>query len=312
MISPPDYYPFTSMTLFLPFRQLEYYIFRLDSVLGTTGDAGKESYMAHDMMSSEEWSATWESRRKGLDLKERVKDVALRGFIVVIRRWIRQCGMTNPSIVELGCAPGVMMRWIQRACPGATLRGVDYSQKGIDQTKVRLTKFGIHADLVHGDVFSLTPLKLSDLAVSFGLIEHFSDPVEVLRMHRKFVRPGGWIAVTVPNFAHPSAVKVLRKYRPHDLETHRLEIMSEAALRCAFEKTGCENIETGRALGPLLPAPSGRRLEDRLYGLFSMLWNTFSFVIPVRWFWPGLYWACGKVSESGQRITEVEQETGGA
>lgn len=247
-------------------------------------------------MSSEEWGKVWGSRKLGRNFKERVKDRALHGLSMLIRSWADRCDPV-PSIIELGCAPGVMMRRIQRAVPEAKLRGIDYSENGLEQTIKSIASFGIDADLMLGDIFSFAPPYLSDLVVSFGLIEHFTDPAEVIRIHRKFAKPGGLIAVTVPNFSHPVVIKALRKYRPHDLETHRLDIMNEQALRKAFEYAGCVKIETGHAVGPLLPSPESIRGNALLYGLFSMFWNGVSFLIPSSLFWPGLYWSCGRVPE---------------
>lgn len=252
--------------------------------------------MARDMMSSEEWGKVWKSRSRSLSFKERVKDRALHDLSMLIRNWADRCEPV-PSIMELGCAPGVMMRRIHRTVPKAKLYGIDYSESGLEQTKKILASFGIDADLMLGDIFSFPPRDLSDLVVSFGLIEHFTDPVEVIRMHRKFAKPGGLIAVTVPNFVHPVVVKALRKYRPHDLETHRLDIMNEQALRKFFKAAGCVKIETGHAVGPLLPSPESIRGDTLLYGLFSMFWNSVSFLIPSSLCWPGIYWACGQEPE---------------
>jgi 2-polyprenyl-3-methyl-5-hydroxy-6-metoxy-1,4-benzoquinol methylase len=252
--------------------------------------------MSKDMMSSEEWGKVWSSRRRGQIIKERVKNRALHGLTMLIKSWADLCE-PEPSIVELGCAPGEMLRRIKSAVPEAKLKGIDYSENGLEQTKKSLQEYGINADLILGDIFSFTPSSLSDLVVSFGLIEHFTDPAEVIRMHRKFAKPGGLIAVTVPNFAHPVVVKALRRYRPHDLETHRLEIMSEKALHKSFESAGCIKIITGHAVGPLLPAPESVRINTLPYGLFSMFWNSISFLIPSSLCWPGLYWSCGRVPE---------------
>lgn len=249
--------------------------------------------MAQDMMSSEEWGKVWQSRRRGLNFKEMIKDRALHDLTMLIRNWADQCG-SAPSIIELGCAPGEMLRRIKSAVPEAKLMGIDYSENGLEQTKKNLASFGINADLLLGDIFSFTPAHVSDLVVSFGLIEHFTDPAELIRMHRKFAKPGGLIAVTVPNFAHPVVIKALRKYRPHDLETHRLDIMNKQVLRKSFESAGCVKIETGHAVGPLLPSPESIRGGALPYGLFSMFWNSVSFMMPPSLLWPGLYWACGR------------------
>ncbi len=248
--------------------------------------------MAKDLMSAQEWGTVWTGRSKAREFKERVKDVALTGIVRMIRRWSGQCSDSVDSITELGCAPGVMLRWVHRACPKAMLHGVDYAPEGLDQAETRLKTLNIHAKLMLGDVFVFDPPHKSQLVVSFGLIEHFSDPIEVLRCHARFALPGGRVAVTVPNFAHPAVVRALKKHRPRDLETHRLDIMSEKALRRAFEQAGYSDIQTGTALGPLLPAPES---SYGLYALFSIVWNSVSSFLPSKWFWPGMYWASGVI-----------------
>jgi SAM-dependent methyltransferase len=252
--------------------------------------------MAKDMMSPEEWGRVWDSRRHFFNIKERVKERVLRDLTLLIRSWADCCG-PNPLVIELGCAPGFMLRRIKRAAPYARLSGLDYSENGVEQTKKNLASCGMEADLMLGDIFTFTPRQTCDLVVSFGLMEHFSNPVEVVRAHSKFAKPGGLIAVTVPNFAHPVVVKALRKYRPHDLETHRLDIMSEEALHTSFESAGCSGIKTGHAVGPLLPSPESMCGSALSYGLFSMFWNSVSFLMPSSFFWPGLYWACGRGPE---------------
>lgn len=147
--------------------------------------------MAKDLMSAEEWGAVWTARSRAREFKERVKDIALFGIVRMIRKWADQCNDQVDTITELGCAPGVMLRWVHRACPRADLCGVDYAEEGLEQAKIRLKQSGIQAELMLGDVFTFDPPHKSSLVVSFGLIEHFSDPVEVLRCHAKFAIPGG-------------------------------------------------------------------------------------------------------------------------
>jgi len=251
--------------------------------------------MTKDLMSADEWGMVWRRRSKAREFKERVKNVALAGMAEMIRGWADQCDQPVESITELGCAPGVMLRWVHRACPNAELYGVDYAQEGLEQAKDRLRAAKIPLNLMLGDVFTFDPPHKSPLVVSFGLIEHFSDPVEILRCHARFTTPGGRVAVTVPNFSHPAVLRALKKHRPHDLETHRLDIMNEAALRRLFEQTGYQDVRTGTALGPLLPASVS---AGSMYGFFAMIWNALSGFIPDAWFWPGLFWASGIVPEN--------------
>ena len=263
--------------------------------------------MADDLMSSDQWSAVWKARALGGAVKDRVKNWVLRDFLSLLQGWALKCESSQPKVIELGCAPGVMLNLVNRALPQAVLRGVDYSQEGLLQTKQRLQHSGIAAELLEGDIYTLNPEQKSDLVVSFGLIEHFSDPADMLRQHRKFARPGGWVAVTVPNFSHRLVHRALQRYRPKDLETHNLGIMSEQALQQAFRDAGFDKIETGYAIGPLLPSPDMDGPERyRLYSLVSRCWNTLAGILPASWFWPGLYWACGQVPA----IQDCDQENG--
>ncbi len=59
---------------------------------------------------------------------------------------------------------------------------------------------------VRGDMLKYETEEQFDLCISDGLIEHWptrEERVEVLRTHTALVRPGGSVAVTVPNNCHP-------------------------------------------------------------------------------------------------------------
>lgn len=258
-------------------------------------------------MSSTEWSTVWEDflifSRFGR-FKEWVKKAVLKDFIRLIRSWAKRSGKANPIILELGCAPGLMLERIHKACPEGCIRGIDYSSDGLEITRQKLRKEGISAELIEQDIFDGDPVCRADLVVSFGLIEHYDDPVEILRAHRKFARPSGYVAVTVPNFSHPFVLRCIKKYRSRDLETHNLCVMSEETLRDLFREAGFVQVETGKVLGPLIPSPAERSLRTAPYFLFSALWNVCSWILPPSVFWPGGYWACARVDSEEESIAK--------
>lgn len=52
------------------------------------------------------------------------------------------------------------------------------------------------------DFFSPTLDRLAatfDLVASFGFVEHFADPLPVIKRHIEFFRPKGNVAVVIPN-----------------------------------------------------------------------------------------------------------------
>lgn len=66
-----------------------------------------------------------------------------------------------------------------------------------------LEKNGLRADeiaIIEADLYSYEPQELYDLTLSCGLIEHFKDTKEILEHHVKFLKPGGTLFVTLPNF----------------------------------------------------------------------------------------------------------------
>lgn len=106
-------------------------------------------------------------------------------------------------ILEIGCGGSVFL-------PLATLRlaikagiGIDYSWRGCQLARECLRTFGVlNAHVIHGDVLEANPIRENscDLVYSFGLIEHFDDPIPILREHLRCLKVGGILVVGAPNF----------------------------------------------------------------------------------------------------------------
>lgn len=123
-------------------------------------------------------------------------------------------GLAGKRAVEVGCGGGSM--GLACAVRGATALMLDNSEAAITSTGHNLerleerlrTKLDVElsvADLLDG---GLTPD--SDLCLSDGLVEHWLDREErvgVLRAHAAGVRPGGLVAVAIPNNVHPWMAK---------------------------------------------------------------------------------------------------------
>ncbi|WP_432714022.1 class I SAM-dependent methyltransferase, partial [Pedobacter sp.] len=55
-------------------------------------------------------------------------------------------------------------------------------------------------NIIETDLFKYTPEKQYDLVLSCGLIEHFHDTADIINRHVAFVKPGGTLFITLPNF----------------------------------------------------------------------------------------------------------------
>lgn len=201
----------------------------------------------------------------------------------------------DAEVLELGCAPGSMIEQLHGLRPGHRYSGIDISRTGLDIARQRLAARGIEADLRFGDI-SDAEIPQADLVVSFGLVEHFTDPTEALRYHRRFVKPGGHVAVTVPNYSHPVVVRAMERFSPETLATHNLRIMSTSALHEALTDAGFTGVEVGESGGPTLPSSRPRPgLAGKGYRLAARAWNVGSAVLPETWPWSTYLWAVGRV-----------------
>ncbi len=54
--------------------------------------------------------------------------------------------------------------------------------------------------IIETDLFNHQEVKQYDLVLSCGLIEHFNDTADIIQRHINFVKPGGTLFITLPNF----------------------------------------------------------------------------------------------------------------
>jgi 2-polyprenyl-3-methyl-5-hydroxy-6-metoxy-1,4-benzoquinol methylase len=254
--------------------------------------------MTKDMMTPEQWAAEWHSRKIQTTkdtIKESLRQWAMRDFDRMLAMLLDSGGKKKMDVIELGCAPGIILKSLYLSRPIHTYFGIEYSLEGLAITRQFLTENKIEARLIHGDIRTYVPERTYDMVISFGLIEHFSHPVEILKAHKKFVNTDGVVIVSVPNLSNYYVQKALEKFRPVDLKTHNLDMMSEDALKKAFLEAGFQGIQTGGGVGPLLPTPRETpTLESKIYKYFSYIWNGSIRFIPPSKTWYGYYWAWGR------------------
>lgn len=97
-----------------------------------------------------------------------------------------------------------------------------------------LTNNGLNAEDIHTietDLFKYLPEQQYDLVLSFGLIEHFKDTIDIIRRHVAFLKPGGILFITLPNFKAVNGwfqKKFDRdNYDIHNIDSMDLELLTE-------------------------------------------------------------------------------------
>lgn len=146
----------------------------------------------------------------------------IRDLMQLLRREVKP----GTKFLEIGCAPGKTLAWVSAAL-GADVSGLDYSAQGIQVSRKVFDSVGVHGDLRHEDIFHNSfDCGTFDVVYSGGVIEHFDDPAEIVKIHVNLAKPGGLALIIIPNFRGFYG-RILPK---ENLEIHNLEIMTCPAL----------------------------------------------------------------------------------
>ncbi len=97
--------------------------------------------------------------------------------------------------LELGCSPGLVSAAI---CQRVAFRRREWTPQA-DRYLETMQQIGVADARLHRcDIREFHPEQPYDVVASFGLVEHFDDPLSILRQHDRLLRPGGLCVVVVP------------------------------------------------------------------------------------------------------------------
>ena len=179
--------------------------------------------MNMELTDSSYWAKYWKNK-SSVD-----KSVIGRDFLFhdVLEKYVpRREGM---NFLELGGYPGMWAIYFAKYWfAKATLldRYIDHNVIQALSLKNKVDNIGV----VEGDVFQLTPVSKFDVVLSAGFIEHFSDVSRVVDTHIQYLKPGGTLILTVPNFLGLNGLfqKILDR---ETYDTHFLYSMHDKRLK---------------------------------------------------------------------------------
>ena len=159
----------------------------------------------------------------------------------VIRWWQGRRALVKPPLAVLrdGPAGRVVDVGCGRGDLGAVLVGRGWQVTGIEPSPVAAEvarSRGVDARVGTLDDLALEPARY-DVAVFQHSLEHTADPVGDLGRVRAALRPGGRVAITVPNFACWQRRRFRSRWFHLDLPRHRTHF-APAGLRYAAERAG--------------------------------------------------------------------------
>lgn len=127
--------------------------------------------------------------------------------------------------LEIGCVPGTILARICKRF-GYFPEGVDYDKNTKSIFSKTMNNYGINKFKVYQEDFNKwnTEDKF-DLVCSFGFIEHFDNPEEVMEKHLKLLKKGGKLIIEIPNFSGVNGF-LHRLIDKPNLDNHNNSIMN--------------------------------------------------------------------------------------
>ena len=151
----------------------------------------------------------------------------------------------NGRVLEIGSAPGRTLIEMSRKL-GAEPYGIEYSRIGVEIQRKLFEREGfdpsnvIEADLFSDEIASRWN-RYFDVVASFGFIEHFRNPREVVARHIELVKPNGRIVVTIPNLQGFNLV-LAEVFNRGILVRHNTSIMDRETFRDLFRGQNVEEL----------------------------------------------------------------------
>jgi SAM-dependent methyltransferase len=96
--------------------------------------------------------------------------------------------------------------------------------------------------IIETDLFNYQSEKQYDLVLSCGLIEHFNDTEDIINRHVNFLKPGGTLFITLPNFRSVNGW-FQKTFDKENYDKHNIDCMDPAFLKAIVEKTGLKVVQ---------------------------------------------------------------------
>ena len=150
------------------------------------------------------------------------------------------------SFFEVGCGSSGWLPYFAKKY-NYKVSGLDYSEVGCKLARKNLELLNIdYGEILCRDFFQPDPTsgKTYDVVFSYGVIEHFSDPVKVAGIFKSFTAPGGIMITLIPNFMGTTAI-LTKRFMKNIYDIHN--IITPQVLAEFHTKNGMEIIKNGYA-----------------------------------------------------------------
>lgn len=182
------------------------------------------------------WKSFWESR-KGLIFSIKPNYI----FGDILAKLIAQKNIKNA--IELGGFPGYYATYLKKYHQLDTTLFDYFIDEGLINELLKIN--GLEPGdigVIEADLFDYQPNKLYDMVLSFGLIEHFADTKAIIETHLRFLKPGGVLFITLPNFKSVNGW-VQRNFDRDNYDKHNINSMDPQLLAGHCKALGLTEVE---------------------------------------------------------------------
>lgn len=115
--------------------------------------------------------------------------------------WIREVagGLAGKAVIDVGCGGGILAE--SMAADGATVTGIDLSEKPLAVAKLHGLESGVRVDyqLVSAEAMAAASPASYDVVTCMELLEHVPTPASTVAACARLARPGGIVAFSTLN-----------------------------------------------------------------------------------------------------------------
>jgi len=189
------------------------------------------------------------------------------------------------KVLEIGVGLGADHQRFAEA--GASLCGIDLTERAVTHTRVRLGLFGLDSTLSTGDAEHLAfPTDDFDIVYSWGVLHHSPDTSRAVAEVHRVLRPGGvarimiyhkWSLVGYMLWVRYALLRLrpwmsLRQVYARHLESPGTKAYSIGEARCMFAAFSSVQTRIYLTHGDLLESQSGQRHRSGLLSLARAIW----------------------------------------
>jgi 2-polyprenyl-3-methyl-5-hydroxy-6-metoxy-1,4-benzoquinol methylase len=205
-------------------------------------------------------------------------------------------------VLDVGCGSGVHGAELHRL-HGHRVVGVDISEASIEKAKTRLAEAYV-ADVTQPDRYPFRGRQLFDVVLFSDMLEHLTDPLDVLTRHYQLLAPGGQVLISLPNVAiwNVRFALLFGQFEYGDtgtLDRTHMRFFTRRSFRRFLREAGVtvdrKRITPGilRPLVPLIKRVYGKGSETDQQGDSSSIMDSAPYRAYMRWLYPVERWICG-------------------